>query len=53
MAYLPLTMFSWSSSWMMLAMLDTLTLLTRPLMDFFRASQLILWYARLGMRAKV
>ncbi|TNN42954.1 hypothetical protein EYF80_046844 [Liparis tanakae] len=32
-----------SSSWMMWTMLDTLTLLIRPLMDFFRASQLILW----------
>ncbi len=45
--YLPLTIFSSSSSWIMLAMLETFTLLIRPLMDFFRASQLILWYSKL------
>lgn len=43
LVHLPLTIFSCSSSWMMLTMFDTLTLLMRPLMDFFRASQLILW----------
>lgn len=49
-AYLPRTIFSWRSSWMMFSILETFTLLTRPLIDFFKASQLILWYAKLLQR---
>lgn len=46
-SYLPLTMFSWKSSRTMSMMLETLTLLMRPLMLFFSASHAMRWYGTL------